>query len=251
MIEPHKPLLMQPGNKQLLYKIISVENFEKSLSKKYLHFNRVDSYRDFSDADIHDGEQLPKDRPGNEASKFEKRPDVSVADADEQFRKRTYACCFSLENSDYIWQNYGNDGDKGKVCLVFGFDKLRNMLNENFNNDQKFFINYGIIKYINWNEHQENKKNLLTPIIYAYLKDKEKYEKDKELRITLSSLFGSEIDFPEHKHVDFDFKKAFVNGVIQRIIYDDNCDKDKLKEYCSACLSTNVILIGRDETQKD
>ena len=59
-IESHAPLLTIPSAGQLLYKIMSVENLTRSVLGRYLHFNRVDSYSDFTGADPHDGRQLPK-----------------------------------------------------------------------------------------------------------------------------------------------------------------------------------------------
>ena len=80
LIEPQKNLLTQPSDEQLLYKIMSVKNLKTSISNSYLHFNRVDSYKNFPNADQQDGEQLPKDRPGNTASKFIKAPNFSLKD---------------------------------------------------------------------------------------------------------------------------------------------------------------------------
>jgi hypothetical protein len=42
-------------------------------------------------------------------------------------RSRTYACCFSLENFDYIWNAYGKSDNS--VWVVFEFGKLKQMLN--------------------------------------------------------------------------------------------------------------------------
>lgn len=242
LIEPHKEKLSQPNDEQLLYKIISIEHLISSISKSYLHFNRVDKYGDFHNADKHDGEQLPQDRAGNTASKFIKAPDVSVADFYEQFRQRTYACCFSLENSNYIWKKYG--GDKGKVCLVFKFGKLREMLNEIItkagiilNNGlyckQSFFINYGLVEYVDLKTYQLNTKYLPNPIQYIYIKDKCHYEEDEELRISLSTMYGfvqngRKINFPDSIPLHFDFKAAMVNDVIQKIEDKPGCDRDFL-----------------------
>jgi len=64
-VEPQAPLLTQPSDGQLLYKIISVENLLRSIVGNYLHFNRVNSYKDFPGADLDDGRQLPEDQQGN------------------------------------------------------------------------------------------------------------------------------------------------------------------------------------------
>ena len=61
-IEPHEGLLNRPPNDQLLYKVMLAEDLIKSISGSYLHFNRVDSYKEFDGADVNDGAQLPKDR---------------------------------------------------------------------------------------------------------------------------------------------------------------------------------------------
>ena len=130
-VEPHAGLLRMPPDTQLLFKISTVENLLKSMDGGYLHFNRVDSYPDFPGVDMHDGEQLPEDRSGNASSRFEKAPEFSAADYYDQSRSRTYACCFSLKNSDQIWKLYGTGSEKGKVCIVFSFGKLRERLKHN------------------------------------------------------------------------------------------------------------------------
>lgn len=73
-VEPHTPLLKQPPDGQKLYKIMTIENFLKSVTGNYLHFQRVDAYKDFLGADEADGEQLPLDKEGNQNSKFAKDP---------------------------------------------------------------------------------------------------------------------------------------------------------------------------------
>jgi hypothetical protein len=128
LIEPHAPLLRRPPAGQLLYKVMNVENCIRSIEDGYLHFNRVDSYKDFPDADQHDSEQLSADRHGNAAVTFAKAPDFSFADYCDQSRSRTYAFCASLENTDYIW-TYSSNSPRGNVGVVFDFDKLRTTVN--------------------------------------------------------------------------------------------------------------------------
>ncbi len=125
IVEPHALLLSVPPAGQLLYKVMTVENLLRSISGAYLHFNRVDSYTDFPGADIHDGQQLAGDQPGNAGAKFAKAPDYSAANYYDQSRARTYACCFSLESSDSIWKSGGYADVNDKVCVVFDFAKLR------------------------------------------------------------------------------------------------------------------------------
>jgi hypothetical protein len=107
---------------------MSVENCIRSIERGYLHLNRVDSYKDFPDADQHDSEQLSADRHANAAVMFAKAPDFSFADYCDQSRSRTYAFCASLENSDYIW-TYSSNTPRGNVGVVFDFDKLRASVN--------------------------------------------------------------------------------------------------------------------------
>ena len=129
-VEPHAALLRVPPQAQPLYKIMSVENLLRSIESGYLHFNRVDRYSDFPGADPQDSEQLPEDRPINASARFEKHPEFSAADYYDRSRARTYACCFSMENSELIWRAYANDNRRGKVCVVFEFGKLRQTLNQ-------------------------------------------------------------------------------------------------------------------------
>ena len=242
-VEPHAGLLSAPPPDQLLYKVMQTEHLLAAISSSYLHFNRVDSYRDFEGVDEHDGEQLPGDRPANTTATFENAPDVSIADYYDRCRSRTYACCFSLENSDFIWQDYGNGGAAGKACLVFRFDKLRKMLNapvaaseaailhNGTRCRQIFSINYGIVDYIDWITHRENQACLPNPIVYTYIKDK-KFHQDTELRVSLSTLGighfvlddGTRMEFPGHLRFGFDFRAAIKSGAIEEILHSSDSD---------------------------
>jgi len=251
-VEPHAPLLNIPNDGQLLYKVITVENLIRSVSGNYLHFNRVDSYLDLSGstplADSNDGRQLPKDEVINSRINFEKAPNFTAADYYDKSRSRTYACCFSMENSNYIWEYYGNGSEKGKVCLVFEFSKLRATLNETLRPGnavlecngmqchQIFSINYGIIEYVDWDVHEANEKRLPNPIIYTYLKDKTKFSEEKEFRISLSAMGmgefvlknGSKLLFPSSLHVPFLFKTAIGDGTLRPMLCAPDTDIDFL-----------------------
>jgi hypothetical protein len=242
-IEPHAGLLQQPPAGQLLYKVMSVENCIRSIEGGYLHFNRVDQYKDFETADRHDGEQLPTDRLGNAAMKFAKAPEFSQENQCDVARSRTYACCFSLENSEYVWRTYGADGSKGKVAMVFDFDKLRATLNRTMECGevalvyngmacrQFLSLNYGLVEYVEWETHRTE---VSRPIIYAHLKDRAQYAKERELRVTLSATgMGkfvladmTEIEFPKHLQFAFDFRAACTDGTIQQILYGSDCDTE-------------------------
>lgn len=243
-IEPHAPLLSIPPEVQLLYKVMTVENLLRSVTGNYLHFNRVDSYSDFQNADENDGQQLPKDQPANAAARLQKDPDFSAADYYDQSRARTYACCFSIENSDYIWKNYANGSAKGKVSVVFEFGKLRVMLNRALNPvgaalicegnvcRQIFSINYGLANYVERDPHQTNEQYLSNPILYTYIKDAARFREEKELRISLSAIGighfalkdGTLIQFPPSLQLGFDFREAIANGTIREILLSPEAD---------------------------
>lgn len=89
MVEPHAGLLRVPSGGQLLHKMMTVENLLASISGFYLHFNRVDAYKDFPGADPNDGRQLPADEPGNAGTTFARAPTFSLADYYNQSRART------------------------------------------------------------------------------------------------------------------------------------------------------------------
>lgn len=254
-IEPHAPLLSVPSDGQLLYKVITIENLLRSIVGNYLHFNRVDRYTDLPGADPHadpyDGRQLPKDQPANARVRFKKSPDFSAADYYDQSRARTYACCFSLENSNYIWEHYGNGSAKGKGCIVFEFGRLRATLNKTlqpgnapleYNGNrfhQIFSVHYGIVEYVEWNTHQANSEHLPNPIKYAYLKDEKRFSEEKELRISLSAEGvgqfvlndGSTMHFPSSLQLAFDFRAAIADRTIQQILYAPGSDSCFLQEW--------------------
>lgn len=192
LIEPHACYLNLPESNVLLYKVITLDNFIRSILGGYLYFNRVDSYRDFKNADLHDGSQLPLDKIINEKGYFEKDPSFTAANYFDRARSRTYACCFSLENSDFIWRNYGKGGNKGKICIVFDFEKLRTALNQTLKTDTVFL----------------------------------QYKNEKELRISLSALGigqfilgnGEAIDFLPNLFMTFDFITAIKNKTIIKLL---------------------------------
>ena len=223
---------------------MTVENLLRSITGNYLHFNRVDRYADFQNADENDSLQLPNDRPLNTASRFQEVPEFSAADYYDQSRARTYACCFSIENSDHIWKNYANENGKDKVCVVFEFGKLRSMLNHALNPEgatliyegnvcrQIFSINYGLVKYVDWGTHQTNEQYLANPIIYTYFKDAVRFGEEKELRISLSALGighfalkdGTMFQFLPSLQLGFDFRAALANGAIREILVSPEAD---------------------------
>jgi hypothetical protein len=244
-IEPHAGLLIAPPEGQLLYKVTTVENLLRSIAGSYLHFNRVDAYPDL---DPNDGAMPPGDQPGNAQARFAKAPNFSAADYYNQSRARTYACCFSLENTEYIWRIYGTGGARGKICVVFDFAKLRARLNQTLTQGnsaleyrgvrchQIFSINYGVVEYVAWDIHRANDERFPNPIRYTYLKS-EKYRDDRELRVSLSALGmghyvlndGSRLDFPPSLQFGLDFKSAFANGAIKQLLLAQDSDVNFLR----------------------
>ncbi len=242
-IEPHTGLLVAPPEGQLLDKLMTIENLLRSIEDSYLYFSRVDGYQDFPGADPHDGQQLPADQPGNLGAKFEKAPEYSVADYYDQCRARTYACCFGLENADYLWNNYANGSEHGKVGIVFNFSKLRARLNQSLVPEQTvltfngitcrqiFSVNYGVIEYVDWERHQANTEHLPNPIQYTYLKGIQ-FSDEKELRVSLSTLGmgqfalngGKIFEFPPGLSMQFDFRAALMDGAIQQLLLAPDSD---------------------------
>jgi hypothetical protein len=243
VIEPHAYLLRQPAAGQRLFKVMRAEHLISSITDSYLHFNRVDSYRDFDGADLEDGVQLPADRATNAAINFEKAPEFTVAHYYEQCRGRTYACCFALENDEHLWQNYGAGGEHGRVAVVFDFAWLRQHLNAQIAPGaarlvwgdvpcrQIFSINYGIVDYVDHNLHRLNAEQLPNPILYTYLKA-ERFRAEHELRVSLSTIgmgklaFGGQItDLPLSLQMQFDFRTAIAEGGIVLIETGPDCDQ--------------------------
>jgi hypothetical protein len=247
-IEPHAAMLTAPPAGQLLYKIMTVENLLRCVGGGYLYFNRVDGYKDFPNADRHDGEQLQQDRAANSAARFEKAPDFSGADYYDRCRNRTYACCFSLENSDHIWREYGNDSPHGKVGIAFDFSKLRAAINETMEVKnglvyrgepckQIFSVNYGVVDYLSWEDARENIERMPNPIRYTYIKD-QSYADERELRIALSAIGmghfvladGTKMEFPTGLELGFDFRQAVADGTITEIFPGPGSDLDFLRD---------------------
>jgi hypothetical protein len=247
-IEPHAGLLTQPTEDHALYKIMTVEYLLRSIDSAYLHFNRVDSYKDGPGADPHDGAQLPADQPGNAGVAFEKAPDFTAAHYYDRSRSRTYACCFGLENADYLWRNYANGSAHGKIGIEFGFGQLRAQINPFMASEgvglvqgdntlrQIFDINYGIVTYVDTDRHRANTERLANPIQYTFLKA-QAFSPEQELRISLSTIGvlqlvmkdGSPVIFPPSMHLHFDFRAALANGTIRKILCGEGADTAYLR----------------------
>lgn len=195
----------------------------------------MDSYADFPGADLHDGRQLPADLHGNAGARFLEAPDYSAADYYDRSRARTYACCFSLENSDYIWTNYANGSARGKVGLVFDFGRLRARLNASLDPatarlmcdgvvcHQIFSVNYGVVQYVDWDRDRANAAHLSSPIQYAYMKA-ERFKDEREPRVSLSALGigtfvlddGRALEFAPSLQIPFDFRAALSDQTIRQ-----------------------------------
>lgn len=247
-IEPHAELLSQPDQGQRLFKIMQVEHLIRSIEGRYLHFNRVDTYTGFPFADANDGAELPMDKPANKTASFEKAPDYTLSDYYAQSRARTYACCFSVENSEYIWKNYALGSAMGQIGIEFDLDKLRLHLNRILSGQaallyngvschQLFAINYGEVTYIDSATFSRNGTRPANPIEYAYLKD-QIYSSERELRVCLSApgmgrfllSDGNEIEFPSNLQLSFDYRQAIVDGTIVQFLASASTDRTGLSE---------------------
>lgn len=235
-IEPHKMLLEQPGPDQRLYKVMSVENLLRSVAGSYFHFQRVDQYRDFPGADCEDGAETANARAISARVGFQKSSNYSLSEYYDCARRNTYACCFSLKSSEFIWDNYGGSTDFGKVCLEFDYEKLRGRLNRmmsvpsalmygDIQCRQIFSINYGKVLYVDRGAYNPIGDFFSNPIIYTYLKDKI-YSDENEFRISLSApgmgrpvlSDGQAMNFSPAMSVEFDFRKAIIDGIIIQIL---------------------------------
>lgn len=96
------------------------------------------------------------------------------------------------------------------------------------------------------------RKYLPTPIEYAYYKNKEKYAKEKEFRISLSCLGichyqlpdGTEFNFPKSLTLEFDFAKAIQMNIIKEILISPKCtDKETINTNLNSLLGDKGISI--------
>ena len=153
-------------------------------------------------------------------------------------RKRSYACCFTLEQSKSLLYEYTkinvNDKKSIGICLEFDGINLENYLSEIFrkllfavceNQVQNIFhLNFGLIKYGDIKADLFCKKFLRNPVFYLYLKDMV-FKNEKEYRVSLFSIginwkeilgLDLEIEFPNYIHMPFDFNHAIKKNIITR-----------------------------------
>jgi hypothetical protein len=74
------------------------------------------------------------------------------------------------------------------LCLVALEPGTAALFHNGIQCHQIFSVNYGIIEYVDWDRHQANEMRLLNPIVYTYLKDREQFSEEKELRVSLSAI---------------------------------------------------------------
>ena len=241
--EGHAPLLIGPRPGLKIYKVMKLEHAINSIEGGYLHFNRVDGYRDFPGADAEDGSQLPQDRGINAATTFEKSPDFSIAHYYDRARGRTYASCFAASNSDYIWENYGTGGSCGKIAFVFDAEKLRARINQTVAGEtsalmvngqrctQLFSVNSAMVEYVDRSFARENLDVFPNPVRYTFIKDRA-YASEDEFRVALSALGmgqfrlanGSILTFPPSLQLAFEFREAMSDGTIEAILLSPDAD---------------------------
>jgi len=264
-IEPHRNLLRQPASGDLLFKVVKVSYLADMLRNNYLHFQRVDLYAE----DATDGEQLPLDRPVGAGISFEKSPTYTLEKYYDCARSRTYACCFSLEHSAYMWEHYAPARDA--VCLVFCFDKLRQRLNStmqaSLDNDgllangenrfrQIFSINYGVVEYVDRQAHALHPVRMANPLQFTFLKDKG-YASEMEMRVALSAQGigqfvmnnGTRMELPSALRMHFDYREAFSGGAVTEILCPPNfVDAVHLDNLRSEMAKLGIIALSSGET---
>jgi hypothetical protein len=99
-----------------------------------------------------------------------------------------------------------------------------------------FFVNYGLVEYVDSATIQANAERLVNPVIYSHMKDAARFKGEKELRVTLSTVGlgvfaladGRQISFPESMQLDFDFRKAFSEGTVTRLLAKDDAVRQNL-----------------------
>ena len=233
-IEPYAELLQKPVEGALLYKIVSPENFFDMFEKCYLYFRRVDTYAD----DKRDSDQPDKDKEISYIGKFESNPNYTAMNYYALCRAKTYACCFSTQKTQHLFEHYGKSNHNA-LCLVFDCHKLIKFLNQFFDKsyllsekkkiDNFFCINYGLVVYGDFDE-TFLKKGLPSPvpIQYVYYKNAEKYGVEQEFRIALSDCLlrfsAPTFNFSESIQFSFDFVKALEAGVLKEIVLEEKCE---------------------------
>ncbi len=240
--ETHSHLLTYPDENTILYKTIPAGYLFDMLEKKYLYFNRVDTYQD----DKKDSDQTSLEKDRNRTISFEKKSNYTAENMYEKYRKESYACCFSL-NYPTI-EHLNKYGEESPVVAVFHFGKLKKLLNETFINRpmkignallhdfiqcsnsfeaQFYYLNYGLVKYGNFDSDYVSTTTIPNPIEYAFFKD-DKYNKppisENELRILISfnsglgipAINGSPMLFSDCIQFEFDWGMASKSGALVR-----------------------------------
>jgi len=230
---PNEVQLDQPNAHVLLYKIVNIDDFIDMIKNNYLYFKRVDTYRD----DCRDSDIPDHDQPIAEKEYFQDS-NHNLLNYYRNFRERSYACCFTLKHTPYIWRHYGSN-NKDAICIVFNYNKFLQYIRNNglqvtLNNKRYSFFNLngGLVKYgslINESLIKNNNSYLTNPIHHIYFKDV-KYKNEHEYRLSLSFPIGGyvniidkdnkkSLDFPNSVKFEFDFTLADTFKVINKIYF--------------------------------
>jgi len=134
--------------------------------------------------------------------------------------------------TSYIWKEYGNGIPGGKVCVVFEFCRLRSTLNQTLRSGcaisdrlgnrcpPGFDLDYGIVQYVDRDRASAHCEYLANPILYIYLKDKERFSQEEEFRVALST--PRPFRLPCSLRLRFDFRTAAASGTIVEV----QCESD-------------------------
>jgi len=252
ILKGQPPEIRKPKNGAKLYKVMRSEHFFSSVKDKFFNFSRVDTYDDFSDS-----KQPILEEIKNEAIIFERCPDENLAKYINNLRHVTYACCFSTEMNDYLWDTYSG-GDPNAICIVFDYTKLieelfsvfyasdtKILLNDkiiqNNQGDLYFFhLTFGLVDYIDPDKYFKSSQSNIRK--YCFLKNHHKYSKDKEFRITLGPLYDKveHIDFSEKLQLEFNFQRANSKKIIEGLCLRSFPNEDFISKLNNALSTTHI-----------
>lgn len=215
---PINSKLKQPAHNSFLFKIVKFENGIDMIKNGYIYFNCVTKYS----ADATDA-KMPNKEKNIRSIPYENNPNITLYDTDNSVRKNTYACCFALSESQYIWNKFG---EENSLCLVFNYNKLYSYLQNNYldlnylenakEHPCNFTINCGCVTYIDRNEAiTKSGENLRNIYENAFYKDRG-FKNEKEFRIALYRKCLSQTP-QDYLKLDFDWEYLLSSGGLVKI----------------------------------
>lgn len=226
IIERDHPAFIQPDEKDVIWRYLSLEKFESSIKRNALFFCRSDKFPDPFEGSIpkkeaeyriYDQERISYFY-GNSFNKIAAEKNVkALSETHKKFKKASVVNCWHINDneSDGMWQLY-LEHNKG-VAIKSSVNRIINAFektNENIYLSKVRYINYENDIWYHEKEYPCSSYNFLTPIVHKRIE----FSHENELRLLCNFL---EAENDEQYWIKQEFEEGLFISVDLEILVDE------------------------------